>query len=700
MNLLDFATTPLWLVWETVRDVAAEDGVELAESELIGLAPLAAFLAVADHAGAPARATRSSGASRPPPAFLRLRDFSPMQALELRLEAARAARRTARPVSGGPFRLIHGGRSDEPTPGPPDRRRGRGRDARRRRPDGRRPGRRRPAVGGDVGGPDAPDAPVVACWEGRIAAVGPRADARDARSRPRATRSAGSPGSTPAAAPSRPGLIDPHTHLLFGGSREGELLLRQRGAGYLEILAAGGGILSTVAATRAASADELLAHGRRWLDEMLGHGVTTIEAKSGYGLDLETEIRLLEVAYRLGARRARSRSSRRTSARTPSRPSSGRGPTAPRPTSGRSSRSSCPGVAAHGRARFCDVFCEDGVFARTSRAGSWRPPRATGMASRLHADELAPSGGAELAAELGALSADHLATPSEAGIDALAAAAADGRAGRRDAPAGHDLVPDEGPRRAGPDVHRARHPGRASATDFNPGTSPTASLPLAMTIACVELGLTPDEALAAVTINAARALGLEDEIGSIEPGKSADLVVWRVPTLDPDPVLAGRRPGPDRRSSAAGSSSTGDAERGRGRRRAAQTCLPRDSSRTVVVSAGRLDGGHRQLGLGRRPRRPSRGRTLERLGAVGLVVADRHRHDDPRIELGDERRRLGRRQRAAERDAGDVDRADVGELLLGQQVADVAEVDRVERRRARRRRRPACRASAPWASSR
>ena len=129
-----------------------------------------------------------------------------------------------------------------------------------------------------------------------------------------------------------PGLIDPHTHLLFAGSREGEWLMRQRGAGYLEILEAGGGILSTVAATRAASTDELLAHGRRWLDEMLGHGVTTIEAKSGYGLDLETEIRLLEAAYRSAAK-ARSTSSRRSSARMPSRPSSGRGRTGRRRTS-------------------------------------------------------------------------------------------------------------------------------------------------------------------------------------------------------------------------------------------------------------------------------------------------------------------------------------------------------------------------------
>jgi imidazolonepropionase len=430
-------------------------------------------------------------------------------------------------VTGGPFRLIRGGRSDEPTPGLLIV----GAAEVVTLAGGVRMGASQGEVGRlsatDVGGPDAPDAPVVACWEGRIAAVGPRAAleiALEAEGYPlgRFARLDAGGGTV------TPGLIDPHTHLLFGGSREGEWQLRQRGAGYLEILAAGGGILSTVAATREATMDDLLAHGRRWLDEMLGHGVTTIEAKSGYGLDLETEIRLIQAAYELGLE----------------------GPIEVLPTylgahavppefrarpGGTEAyvRSviddQLPGVAAHGRARFCDVFCENGVFDADQSRRILEAAAGYGMALRLHADELAPSGGAELAAELGALSADHLATPSEAGIDALSAAAADDRAVVATVLPATTwfLMKDHGaPARTFID----RGIPVAIGTDFNPGTSPVASLPLAMTVACVELGLSPDEALSAVTINAARAIGLEEEIGSLEPGKAADMVIWRVPT--------------------------------------------------------------------------------------------------------------------------------------------------------------------------
>lgn len=430
-------------------------------------------------------------------------------------------------MSGGPFRLILGGRTDEPTPGLLII----GAAEVVTLAGGVRMGPSQGDVGrlsaSDAGGPDAPDAPVVACWEGRIAAVGPRAaleTALEAQGYPlgRFARLDAAGGTI------TPGLIDPHTHLLFAGSREGELLLRQRGAGYLEILEAGGGILSTVAATRAASSDALLAHGRRWLDEMLGHGVTTIEAKSGYGLDLETEIRLLEAAHRLGVEGPIDVVPTFLGAHAV--PPEFRGRPGGTEAYVRSViEDQLPGVAAHGRARFCDVFCEAGVFTDDQSRRILQAAAGYGLVPRLHADELAPSGGAELAAEMGAASADHLATPSAAGIDALAQAALEGRAVVATVlpVTTWFLMKDHG---APARTFIERGIPVALGTDFNPGTSPTASLPLAMTVACLELGLTPDEALSAVTINAARALGLEEEIGSLEPGKSADLVIWRVPT--------------------------------------------------------------------------------------------------------------------------------------------------------------------------
>jgi imidazolonepropionase len=380
------------------------------------------------------------------------------------------------------------------------------------------------APGGDPGSEAAPE---IACWEGRILAIGPRAELE------RALEGGGYPLSRFARLDAMggavtPGLIDPHTHLLFAGTREGELVLRQRGAGYLEILAAGGGILSTVAATREASVDALEEHGRRWLGEMLANGTTTIEAKSGYGLDLATELRLLEVAHRLGA--AGPVDVVPTWLGAHAVPPEFRS----RPDGTEAYVRSCiddqlPGVAAQGRARFADVFCEAGVFSADQSRRILEAAARLGLQPRLHADELAPSGGAELAAEIGALSADHLAAPSAAGIDALA------RAAESDHPVVATLLPattwflmhdDYAPARKL--IERAVPV--ALATDFNPGTSPTASLPLVMTVACLELKLSPTEALAAVTINAAHAIGRGDDIGSIEPGKAADLVVWRVPT--------------------------------------------------------------------------------------------------------------------------------------------------------------------------
>src|SRR4051812_7550348 len=382
-------------------------------------------------------------------------------------------------------------------------------------------------VAADAGGIGADNAPAVAAWDGRIVAVGGFGDVTrmleaDGYTLDQFARLDAAGGSV------TPGLVDPHTHLLFAGSRESELELRQQGAGYLEILAAGGGILSTVEATRAATTDALAAHGRRWLDEMLGHGVTTVEAKSGYGLDLATELRLIDVVYRLGEDGPIDVVPTWLGAHAVP-PEMRARPDATETYVRQLITDQLPGVAAHGRAVAADVFCEQGVFNADQSRRILTAAAGYGLRPRLHADELAPSGGAELAAEIGATSADHLATPSRAGIDAMAEAALAGR------PVVATLLPattwflmkdHHAPARS----FIERGVPVAIGTDFNPGTSPTPSLPLAMTAACLNLRMSPDEVLAAVTINAALALGLADEIGSLEAGKQADLVIWNVPT--------------------------------------------------------------------------------------------------------------------------------------------------------------------------
>jgi imidazolonepropionase len=418
---------------------------------------------------------------------------------------------------------------------------------------------------------NGPAAPLVACWDGRFLAVGPADDVH------RQIVAAGYPLEAfdrvdASGCLVTPGLVDAHTHLIFAGTREREWQLRARGAGYLEVLAAGGGILSTVAATRAASAAELFDGGRRRLAEMLACGTTTAEAKSGYGLDVETELAMLEVIGRLdregpvqlvptflgahavpaefragsGARREEGAPPASGAAAVPS-PQKGAGAgqwTGPDPTEAYVTyvvEDQLPRVASQGIARFCDVFCENGVFSAGQSRRILRAAAERGLALRLHADELAPSGGAELAAELGAVSADHLAAPSDEGVAALARVAGDGRAvvatllpatswflGR------HHFAPARRFIDAGIPV--------ALATDLNPGTSPTLSLPLVMSIACLEMGLTPAEALTAVTVNAAHAVGLGAELGSLEPGQQADLVVWDLASVDQLPYWLGARP--------------------------------------------------------------------------------------------------------------------------------------------------------------
>jgi imidazolonepropionase len=394
----------------------------------------------------------------------------------------------------------------------------------------------------------APPGTAIACLDGRIVAVAPEAEATEALAAaleaggrdPHAVDVLDASGGTVT-----PGLVDAHTHLLFAGSREDEVAMRARGATYLEILAGGGGILSTVRATRAASEQALLAHGRRWLGQMLRTGTTTVEAKSGYGLDTATELRLLAVAGRLAAEGPADLVPTFLGAHAV--PPEVRAAHPGDMTAATEAyvatviAEQLPAVAAQGIARSCDVFCEAGVFSVDQSRRILLAARALGLDIRLHADELAPSGGAELAAELWALSADHLGAPSPAGIAALASAAADAAEGAR--PVVAVLLPTV-PWFLGLD---AREPARelidagvpvALATDFNPGTSPVTSLPLVMTAAVLTLRLDPAEALVATTVNAAAALGLADR-GVLAAGLRADLVAWDVPTHAQIPYWAG-----------------------------------------------------------------------------------------------------------------------------------------------------------------
>ena len=368
------------------------------------------------------------------------------------------------------------------------------------------------------------DAPAVAAYQGRIVAAGRLAEvearlaglgvAESAIERIDARRGTVTPG-----------LIDPHTHLLFGGTRHAEVELRQRGHTYLEILAAGGGILQTVRMTRDATDETLLQHGRFWLKEMLSHGVTTAEVKSGYGLDAKTELRLLALYGRLAEEGPVELVPTFLGAHAIA-PEYRDRPDAARHYIDSVISEQLPAVAEQGIARSCDVFCERGVFSAEDSRRLLHRAAELGLATRLHADEIAPSGGAELAAELGALSADHLGAVSDQGIAALAAAAEAGR------PVVATLLPMTSFYLEEPHFAPARRLIEAGipvalGTDFNPGTSPAPNAQLAMSFAIHRLRLSAAEALAALTINSAAALGMADSHGSLEPGKHADLVVWQ-----------------------------------------------------------------------------------------------------------------------------------------------------------------------------
>ncbi len=312
-----------------------------------------------------------------------------------------------------------------------------------------------------------------------------------------------------------PGFVDAHTHMVFAGNRAQEFEQRIAGASYQQIAAAGGGILRTVKATRAASEDDLLAESRRHRDWMLRSGTTTAEVKSGYGLERETELRMLRVIARLNAE-------------GPMRivPTLLAAHTIPLEFTERRAEyvrwiaeQLIPEAASLKLARFCDVFCDDHAFTVEESRTVLTAARAHGLELRLHAEQFRPGTGAALAAELRARTADHLETATQETLDALRAAAVQPvllpgsvfALGRSDYPPARAMV--------------ERGLAIVLASDFNPGSSPIASMPFVLSLGCVQMALTPAEALSAATINAAWSVDLGDRTGSLETGKQADFLI-------------------------------------------------------------------------------------------------------------------------------------------------------------------------------
>ncbi len=318
-----------------------------------------------------------------------------------------------------------------------------------------------------------------------------------------------------------PGLVDAHTHLVFGGWRQHELQLKLEGASYLDILKNGGGILSTVRNTRAATKEELIDKSEKLLNTMMLHGTTTCEAKSGYGLSTKEEMKQLEVVDELKQKSKMDLVSTFMGAHAI-------------PDEYKENRKGyikllceemIPHVANSKLAEFCDIFCETAVFTPEETKEILTVAKQYGFKVKMHADEIDPIGGAELAGEIGAISAEHLIQASDEGIKSMAknntiAVLLPATSFYLDKPFAR--------------ARKMLEEGMAVtvATDFNPGSSPNLNLQFAMNLACLKYKLTPKEALTAVTLNAACAIGVADTVGSIEVGKQADIVIWDAPDLN------------------------------------------------------------------------------------------------------------------------------------------------------------------------
>ncbi len=329
-----------------------------------------------------------------------------------------------------------------------------------------------------------------------------------------------------------PGLIDCHTHLVYAGNRENEFNLRLQGKTYVEIAAMGGGIKATVNATRQASFEELLAQSTPRLKALLAEGVTTVEIKSGYGLDLATEKKMLQVAEKLSKQFPVTIQKTFLGAHA-------------LPNEYKNNADDyvqfiidnmLPQLHAEGLIDAIDGFCEKIAFTREQITKLFKRAKALNIPLKLHAEQLSDQGGAAMAANMQALSCDHLEYITEAAIEVMAA----NNTVAVLLPGAYYFLQET--RKPPIDLLRQYKVPIAIATDCNPGSSPTCSLLLMMNMACVLWGLTPSEALAAVTINAAKALGYHDHLGSIQVGSKADFVIWDVNSPTELAYFFGRNP--------------------------------------------------------------------------------------------------------------------------------------------------------------